>query len=154
MLALLLALQLSSELAFPPAVLNVARVMSESTEGKAAIAKFEAARLEREKNLSSKRSEIQVLIEKKAAAATVERTQVELKRLTEDAEVQLTELERALQVDFFKKVEPLVIQIVNEDKLGILFTLPNPLIVWTGPSVDITTKVIQRLDAAIKNSLK
>jgi len=110
--------------------------------------------LEREKNLSSKRSEIQVLIEKKAAAATVERTQVELKRLTEDAEVQLTELERALQVDFFKKVEPLVIQIVNEDKLGILFTLPNPLIVWTGPSVDITTKVIQRLDAAIKNSLK
>ena len=51
-------------------------------------------------------------------------------------------------------MEPLVIQIVNEDKLGILFTLPNPLIVWTGPSVDITTKVIQRLDAAIKNSLK
>ena len=103
MLALLLALQLSSELAFPPAVLNLARVMSESTEGKAAIAKFEAARLEREKNLSSKRSEIQVLIEKKAAAATVERTQVELKRLTEDAEVQLTELERALQVIFSRR---------------------------------------------------
>ena len=57
-------------------------------------------------------------------------------------------------MDFFKKVEPLVLQIVNEDKLGILFTFPNPNIVWAGPSVDITTKVIQRLDAAIKKSLQ
>jgi Skp family chaperone for outer membrane proteins len=154
MLTLLLALQISAELAFPPAILNLPRVMSESVEGKAVIAKFEAVRGEREKTLSSKRAEIQGLIEKKAIAATVERSQVELQRMTEDAEAQLTDLQRALQVDFFKKVEPLVLQIVNEDKLGILFTFPNPNIVWAGPSVNITTKVIQRLDAAIKKSLQ
>jgi Skp family chaperone for outer membrane proteins len=154
MLTLLLALQLSTELGFPPAILNLPRVLSESVEGKAVIVKFEAARAEYEKTLSGKRAEIQGLIEKKATAATVERSQVELKRMTEDAEAQMTDLQRALQVDFFKKVEPLVLQIVNEDKLGILFTFPNPMIVWAGPPVDITTKVIQRLDAAIKKSLQ
>ena len=92
MLTLLLALQISAELAFPPAVVNLPRVMSESVEGKAVIAKFEAARGEHDKNLSSKRAEIQGLIKKKATAATVERSQVELKRMTEDADAQLTDL--------------------------------------------------------------
>jgi outer membrane OmpH-like protein len=150
MLALFLLLQISAELAFPPAILNLQRVLAESVEGKAVVAKFEAARLEHEKALSSKRAEIQTLIEKKATAATVERSQVDLKRMTQDAEVQLTDLQRSLQVDFFKKVEPLAIQIVAEDKLGILFTFPNPNIVWAAPIVDITGKLIQRLDATNK----
>jgi Skp family chaperone for outer membrane proteins len=152
MLALLLLLQISAELAFPPAILNLQRVIAESVEGKAIIAKFEAARIEHEKVLSAKRAEIQTLIEKKATAATVERSQVELQRMTEDAEVQLSDLQRALQVDFFKKVEPLAIQIAAEDKLGILFTFPNPNIIWTAPTVDITLKLIERLDAAKKKS--
>ncbi len=53
-------------------------------------------------------------------------------------------------VNFFKKVEPVASQIAVEDKLGMLFTFTNPNIVWTGPSVDITTKVIQRLNEALK----
>jgi hypothetical protein len=70
--------------------------------------------------------------------------------MAEDADAQLNDLQRALQVDLFKKVEPVASQIAVEDKLGILFTFPNPNIVWTGPSVDITTKVIQRLNEALK----
>src|SRR5215207_556346 len=106
MLALLFLLQISAELAFPPAILDLQRVLSESAEWKTVVAKFEAARLEHEKALSSKRAAIQTLIEKKATAAIVDRSQVDLKRMTEDAEVQLTDLQRALRVDFFKKVEP------------------------------------------------
>jgi Skp family chaperone for outer membrane proteins len=150
MLTLLLALQLSTEMAFPPAVLNLQRLMAESIEGKAVIAKLETARTEHLKTLESKRAEVNELIKKKAAAASIQRSQVELGRMTEDADAQLTDLQRALQVDFFKKVEPVASQIAVEDKLGILFTFPNPNIVWTGPSVDITTKVIQRLNEALK----
>jgi Skp family chaperone for outer membrane proteins len=72
--------------------------------------------------------------------------------MTEDADAQLTELQRALQVDFFKKVEPVANQVAAEDKLGLLFTFPNPNIIWTGPSVDITTKVVQRLNESLKKS--
>jgi Skp family chaperone for outer membrane proteins len=150
MLTLLLALQLSTEMAFPPAILNLQRLMAESIEGKAVIAKLEASRTEHLKTLEGKRAEVNELIKKKAAAASIQRSQVELERMTEDADAQMTELQRALQVDFFKKVEPVASQIAVEDKLGILFTFPNPNIVWTGPSVDITTKVIQRLNEALK----
>jgi len=147
---LLLALQLSTDVAFPAAILNLQRLMTESMEGKAVIAKLEAARTEHLKTLEGKRAEVKGLIQKKAAEASIQRSQVELERMAQDADAQLTELQRALQVDFFKKVEPLASQIAVEDKLGMLFTFPNPLIVWTGPSVDITAKVIQRLNEALK----
>lgn len=150
MLALLLALQLSADLTFPPAILNLQRLMAESVEGKAVIAKLEAARTEHLKTLEGKRAEVNGLIQKKAGEASILRSQVELQRMTEDAEAQMTDLQRALQVDFFKKVEPVASQVAVEDKLGMVFTFPNPLIVWTGPSVDITTKVIQRLNEALK----
>jgi Skp family chaperone for outer membrane proteins len=150
MLALLLALQLSADLTFPPAILNLQRLMAESVEGKAVIAKLEAARTEHLKTLEGKRAEVNGLIQKKAGEASVQRSQVELQRMTEDAEAQMTDLQRALQVDFFKTVEPVANQVAVEDKLGMVFTFPNPLIVWTGPSVDITTKVIQRLNEALK----
>jgi Skp family chaperone for outer membrane proteins len=154
MLTLLLALQLSSDIAFPPAILNLQRLMAESVEGKAVIAKLEVARTEHLKTLEGKRAEINGLIQKKAAAASVQRSQLELERMAQDADAQLTELQRALQVDFFKKVEPVASQIAVEDKLGLVFTFPNPIIVWTGPSVDITTKVIQRLNDALKKPLQ
>jgi Skp family chaperone for outer membrane proteins len=154
MLTLLLALQLSTAMASPPAVLDLQRLMAESIEGKAVIAKLENARTEHLKTLDGKRAEINQLIQKKAAATSVERSRVELERMTEDASAQMTELQRALQVDFFKKVEPVASQIAVEDKLGLLFTFPNPNIVWTGPSVDITTKVIQRLNDALKKPLQ
>lgn len=154
MLTLLLALQLSTDLASPPAILDLQRLMAESVEGKAVMAKLENARTEHLKTLEGKRAEITQLIQKKAAATSVERSRVELERMTEDASAQMNELQRALQVDFFKKVEPVASQIAVEDKLGLLFTFPNPNIVWTGPSVDITTKVIQRLNDALKKPLQ
>ena len=154
MLTLLLALQLSTDLASPPAILDLQRLMAESIEGKAVMAKLENARTEHMKTLEGKRAEINQLLQKKAAATSVERSRVELERMTEDASAQMNELQRALQVDFFKKVEPVASQIAVEDKLGLLFTFPNPNIVWTGPSVDITTKVIQRLNNALKKPLQ
>ena len=154
MLTLLLALQLATEMTFPPAILNLQRLMAESIEGKAVLAKLEAARTEHLKTLEGKRAEVNQLIQKKAAAASIQRSQVELERMAEDADAQMSELQRALQVDFFKKVEPVASKIAVEDKLGMLFTFPNPNIVWTGPSVDITAKVIQRLNDALKKPLQ
>jgi hypothetical protein len=49
-----------------------------------------------------------------------------------------------------KKVQPLLKQILEEDHLRLIFEVPNPVIVWVHPSADLTSKVIQRLDAATK----
>ena len=66
MLNLLLALQLSTEMAFPPAIVNLQRLISESIEGKAVIAKLEAARTEHLKNLEGNRAEINQLVQKES----------------------------------------------------------------------------------------
>lgn len=148
MVALLLTLQLATTPVAPPAILNMPRLLAESVEGKAASAKLEAFRREKEKALTVKRGDVDVLIQKKASAGTIERSRIELQRLAEDSEAELTEMQRSLELDFFGKVQPVVMQILSEDRLGLLFTFPNPIIVWASESVDITPKVIQRLNAA------
>jgi len=41
-----------------------------------------------------------------------------------------------------------VAQIAEEDHIRVIFEYPQALIVWVAPSLDITAKVIERLDAA------
>ena len=127
------------------AVVNVQRLIAESTDGKAATAKLEALRNEKKKSLADKQEKIQAM--KSAAPADVERAQIELQRLGEDADRDVSTLGESLQVEFLKKVQPLLKQILEEDHLLLIFEVPNPLFAWVSPSMDITTKVIQRLDA-------
>ena len=150
MLTLLLTLQLSTGPADQAAILNVPRLVVETVDGKEASARLEALRNERQKTLAAKEGEIRALIQKKAAPAAIERSQVELRRMSEDAEAELNGLQRSLELDFFSKIRPVVMEVLNEEHLGMLFTFPNPIIVWAAPAVDITPKVIQRLDAAAR----
>jgi Skp family chaperone for outer membrane proteins len=150
MLTLLLTLQLSTGQAAQAAVLNIPRLIAETADGKAASAKLNALRAERQKTLAAKQGEISALIQKKAAPATIERSQVELRRMTEDAEAEMNGLQRSLELDFFSRIQPVVRQILNEEHLVMIFTFPNPIIVWAAPAVDITPKVIQRLEAAAR----
>ena len=150
MLTLLLTLQLSTGQAAQAAILNVPRLVAETADGKAASARLAALRAERQKTLAAKEGEVRALIQKKAAPAAIERLQVELRRMTEDAEAELSGLQRSLELDFFSKIQPVVRQILNEEHLVMILTFPNPIIVWAAPAVDITPKVIQRLDAAAR----
>jgi hypothetical protein len=57
---------------------------------------------------------------------------------------------RGLQSEFLATVQSLLQQIRDEDHLLLIFEIPNPLFAWVHPSVDITSKVIQRLNAPTK----
>ena len=59
-----------------------------------------------------------------------------------------------MQLEFDKKLRPVLNTIVEEEHIGILFEYPQQLIVWAAPAVDITAKVIERLDAAAKDDQK
>ena len=75
---------------------------------------------------------------------------MELQRLTQDAEAELAALNEQLQAEFDKKLRPIVADIAREDHIGILFQYPQQLILWASPSIDVTAKVLARLEAETK----
>ena len=155
-LQVLLALSLQSPTApeLPTAVVNIPRLLAESTAGKAAAAQLKTFQAEKQKALSDKQAEVQKLVAAKAPSPQIEKAQRELQRLAQDAEAELTDFDRQLQEEFGKKLRPVVAQIAAEDHIGIIFVYPQQLILWAAPRVDITSKVIARLDAALKEPAK
>ena len=134
----------------PAGVVNIPRLLAESMAGKAASARLKALQAEKQKVLSDKQAEVQTLAASKALSTQIEKAQLELQRITQDAEAELADLDRRLEEEFAKRLRPVVAQIAEEDHIRIIFEFPQALIVWAAPSVDITSKVIERLDADAK----
>jgi Skp family chaperone for outer membrane proteins len=148
----LLALSLqTAALADPPtAVVNIQRLIAESTIGKAATAQLRAFQAEKQKALADKQAELQQLSRANAARARIERAQLDLQRLAQDAEAAVAALNEQLQEAFDKKLRPIVAEIAEEEHIGIILEIPHQTIVWASPSIDVTSKVIERLEAASK----
>ncbi len=118
--------------------------------GKAATAQLRDAQTQKQRAIAEKQAEVQQLSRSSAAPARVQRAQVELQRLTRDAEEELAALDQQLQKEFDKKLRPIVAKIAEEEHIGIIFEYPQQLILWSSPSIDVTAKVIARLDAEAK----
>ena len=146
-LLLALSLQLSPLPDSPPAIVNVPRLVQESALGKAATAQLRTVQTEKQKAIAEKQAEVQQLSRSSAPPARVQRAQVELQRLTQDAEAELAALDRQLQKEFDKKLRPIIAKIAEEEHIGIIFEYPQQLLLWSSPSIDVTAKVIARLDA-------
>lgn len=112
LLPVLLAAQFSAapQPASPIAVVNVQRLLSESKDGKAATAKLDALRNEKKKILADKQAAIQAM--KNAAPADIERAQIELQRMVEDSDREVSALGQSLQSEFLQKLQPLLKQIL------------------------------------------
>ncbi len=149
---LLLALQAPAPApqARPIAMVNMRRLVSETTVGKAASARIDALRQEKDKAITDKRAAIQALTQKNPADPAIERAQRELERMAQDADAELSALNTQLQGEFTRAVSPILKQILEEDHLAIIIEYPSPLVIFVDRSADITEKVIQRLTAADK----
>jgi len=149
---ILLALSLqASPLSDPPtAVVNIQRLVAESTLGKAATAQLRAFQMQQQKVIADKQAEVQQLNRSGALRTRIEKAQLELQRLTQDAETELAALDRQLQEEFSKKLRPVIAQIAIEEHIGIILELPQQMILWVSPSADVTAKVIERLEAETK----
>jgi Skp family chaperone for outer membrane proteins len=147
---LLLALQVAAAAPTgrPIAMVNMPRLVAETAAGKAATARIDALRKEKEKAVADKRAAIDALKQRNAPAAELERAERDLERMARDAEAELTALNSQLQGEFTRVVAPILKQILEEDHIGVIFEYPSPLVVWLDPSTDITAKVIQRLATA------
>jgi Skp family chaperone for outer membrane proteins len=149
-----LFLQLPAPPETPAAIVNVPRVVAESVVGKAVTARLQAFQSEKQRAIADRQATLKRLSDSRALQAQIDRAQVELQRFAEDAQVDVEALDRQVQLEFEKKLRPVLTKIVEEDHIGILFEYPQQLIVWVAPAIDITAKVIERLDAAEKQDKK
>jgi Skp family chaperone for outer membrane proteins len=147
---LALSLQAGSPSDPPTAVVNIQRLVAESTLGKAATAQLRAFQTQKQKVIADKQAEVQQLNRSGALRTRIEKAQLELQRLTQDAETELAALDQQLQEEFSKKLRPVIAQIAIEEHIGIILELPQQMILWVSPSADVTAKVIERLEAETK----
>jgi Skp family chaperone for outer membrane proteins len=150
-LLLALSIQAPTTADLPTAIVNIPRLVAESIVGKAAAAELKAFQAEKQKTLSEKQAEVQKLATAKAVASQIDKAQLELQRMTQDAEAELADLDRKLQDEFANRLRPVVAKIAEDDHIGIVFEYPQEMIVWASPAIDITGKVIERLDAAARD---
>ena len=141
------------------AFINIQRIASESSEGKASSARIEALRSKKASELTEKNKTVEALQAKQrsavmseAAAAQVQKdidkTQVEIQRMTQDAQAELQELQNELQMDFQRKVGPVIESVAREKGLQLLFSQTDSGLVWADVGLDLTAEVIRRMDAA------
>jgi Skp family chaperone for outer membrane proteins len=60
----------------------------------------------------------------------------------------LQELQNELQLDFQRKVGPVIEAVAREKGLHLLFSQSDSGLVWADTGLDMTAEVIRRLDAA------
>jgi outer membrane protein len=143
------------------AYVNVQRIATESSEGQAATKRLTALREEKEKDLVSrnqkfeearKRLETSASVLSESVRSTqqkdVERMQTDLQRATQDAQKAVEDLQNELQVEFQRKLLPVLSEVSAAKGLHMVFSSMDSGVVWADPGLDITTDIVRRLDAA------
>jgi Skp family chaperone for outer membrane proteins len=147
------------------AFVDFQRVAAESVEGQissgkinALVARKQAEGAEKAKQLQSNE---QRLAQSGAVMSDAARSQLEKdierqkregERFQQDAQAEITELQQELQLEFQKKISPLVQQIVQDKGLQLLLSRADAGIVWGDPGLDLTTDFVKKLDAITPKS--
>jgi outer membrane protein len=141
------------------AYVNVQRIAQESVEGKGATAKINALR--EKKELQDKNSQLDAARKKFESSQSViadaaraqqqkdiERLQLDLQRATQDAQGEVEELQRDLQLEFQRRLLPLIEEVRAAKGLLLIFSSLDSGILAADTGLDITQDVIKRLDSA------
>jgi len=147
------------------AFIDFQRVAAESVEGQnstgkinALVTKKQAEGAEKAKALQANQQKLAqsgaVMSESARAALEkdIERQTREGERFQQDAQAEINELQQELQLDFQKKILPIVQQVREEKGLQLLFSRADAGIVSWDPGIDLTTDVIKKLDAITPKS--
>ncbi|MSO82523.1 MAG: OmpH family outer membrane protein [Acidobacteria bacterium] len=143
------------------AFVNIQRIAAESAAGKTLAGKVQAMNQQKVNELNEKNKALQAAQQKLDAGGTVlsptavaqlqkdiERQQIDIQRFTEDAQQDVTNLQTQLQEEFQARLSPVIQQVATERALDMLFSVVDSGLVWADQSLDITTDVIQKFDAA------
>jgi len=147
------------------AYINIQRIANESAEGKAATAKVQALVQKKQAEANEKNKAIQADQQKLQSGGSVmsdqaraelekkiERQNVELQRMTQDAQQEVQELQQQLQAEFQRRLMPIVQQVAQQKGIHVLFSAADSGIVWADGGLDVTADVIKQFDATTASS--
>ena len=136
------------------------RVLAATAEGKRLFAGIQAFRQKKSVELGAKNRELEALQTRRqqsagvlAASALVtldkdiSRLGVEVERATQDAEAEYNERVGQVQLEFRKKLQPILIEVLKQREVHALLT-PAAGLGWVDPAIDVTDIVAARLDQA------
>jgi Skp family chaperone for outer membrane proteins len=141
------------------AFINVQEIAQTSAEGKAFNAKVNALQEQKVKELQDKNKALQAAQEKLEKGASVmndqaraqlqseiERQQRDIQRATEDAQQEVQQLTQQLQVEFERRLTPIIDRVAKEKQVHFIFNANDSGLVWADPTMDLTPDVIRALD--------
>ena len=141
------------------AYMDIQRVAAESSEGKAATSRVSALRDKKLAELQAKNKQLEAAQQKASqamlsedargqASREGERLTVEIQRMQQDADAELQELQQQLQLEFQRKLTPVIQQVSQEKALELLLSRADAGIIWADQGLDLTEEIIKRFDAA------
>jgi outer membrane protein len=149
------------------AYVNVQRIASESSEGQAATKRLTSLREEKEKDLVARNAKFEEARKRLETSASVlsetvrntqqkdvERLQTDLQRATQDAQKAVEELQNELQLEFQRKLLPVLSEVSAAKGLHMVFSSIDSGVVWADPGLDITNDIIKKLDTAAAAATK
>jgi outer membrane protein len=147
------------------AFVDFQRVAQESAEGQSSTARINALVAKKQAEGAEKAKQLQLNQQKLSQSGGVmsdqartqlekdiERQQREGERFQQDAQAEIQELQQELQLDFQKRLIPLLQQVAAEKGLQLLLSRADAGIVWWDPGLDLTVDLVKKLDAAPKSA--
>ncbi|HJN43660.1 MAG: hypothetical protein CL477_15705 [Acidobacteria bacterium] len=143
------------------AYIDLQRVANESSEGQAANQQVQALSEERIRAIETRSVELRGSQQKLQQNANVmsaeaqlqlqrdiDRLNIEVQRLTQDAEAEVAELQQTLQIEFQQKLVPAIDRVAASRGLQFIFSVGDGGLIWANPALDITTDVVEELNKA------
>ena len=145
------------------AYVDLQRIAQNSAEGKAAATKIQALQKQKLGEIQEKNKQVEELRKKLEQGGTVlsdsarsqiekdiDRTSRELQFMQQNAQAEAEGLERELNAEFQRKLNPILEQVGKEKGLQMLFSIRDNGAVWADTGLDLSEEVIKRFDAATK----
>jgi Skp family chaperone for outer membrane proteins len=136
------------------------RVFAESPDGKAAIARMSALQSEKARAIDDKNKDLQAQEQalqqsssllsddaRNQRSNAIEKFRIDVQRFIQDAQTELTGVQRDLETAFLAKLQPAIQKVAKDRGFQLVFNLDADQILWADPSLDITPDVVKQLAA-------
>ena len=143
------------------AYIDLARVAGESIDGQAANLRVQTLSEQKLQVLEGRTVELQANQQKLQQNASVmsaeaqlqlqreiDRLNIEVQRMTQDAETEIADLQQSLQIEFQQKLVPAIDRVAASMGLQFIFSAGDGGLIWAAPALDITADVVAELDKA------
>jgi Skp family chaperone for outer membrane proteins len=145
------------------AYVDLQRIAQGSAEGKTAATKIQALQKQKLGEIQEKNKQLEELRKKLEQGGTVmsdparsqlekdiDRSARELQFMQQNAQAEAEQLERELNTEFQRKLNPILEQVAKEKGLHMLFSIRDNGAVWADTGLDLSDEIIKRFDAAAK----